>query len=780
MEAEQRHLVVVEAYQGIIEFLGDDPAELTAARGLGLPLAELAEELGCRFTVLTWDDWRHDEGRWGSPFTWEHVAATRPVAPPLFAAAPPDLGPAVSFRPVPAREPERGLPLWEVKDSPRTLGLLADNDLLVLLSRCLEIELARLFGEDPFRTVIVPLWGGLGHLPQMARAAGTAGFDASFAVAVTDPSLHRQRANEEGVWTRPAQVRRQAEEMSLALADLALTFGPRGCALARAGRPAGAPPPVRAPRRVDPGVLTQIAAVAGRPLRKGPLRPFLAEPQDGASGVLAALDAARLLADRSVSFGAPIACTGPDMVFAPMKPRSFAGYWSSRAWVQGLRVTGLWDWTRSRPGGGSGLPLRLWPSRFEHLPDVWSELARGSAVLLSPAAAEGLALGEDLPVETLLGGEPTPERLADRLSDLLLLGPERFDAARRDLCRIAAAAHQGKRFRRMLRETAEALDGLLRAGSRPDLGEASVLLLDRTRPLQEITTAATSRPGGEGLTVVLTCHDLGAYIADAVESVWASERVPDEVLLVDDGSRDENTRIQLASLEARAAARGRPLTVLHQRNRGLAEARNAGLRAARGDFISFLDGDDLIEPAFYRLALDLMTRHPRLGGVAAWSLCFGPDGPVGFWNPPHPELPLLFVENLVFVPCLMRTAVLRDLGGYDARQRYNYEDWELSVRLLAAGWPIVTIPAFLARYRVRPDSLLRTLTPAQNQVMRERLLETHRETAERFGPEIALQVEHRLKSLEATASRTAAKPLWKRTARKVLDLAAPLARKGAR
>src|SRR5215210_378427 len=532
MGAGPRHLVVVEAYQGLVEFLSDDPAELAAARGLGLPLAELAGELGCRFTVLTWDDWRRDEGGWGSPFTWEHVASTRPVAPPRPPAPPPDLGPAVAFRSIPAREPARGLPLGQIGESPRTLGLIADNDLLVLLSRCLEMELARLFRDDRFGAVIVPLWGGLGHLPQMARAAGTAGFEAPFAVGATDPSVHRQRANEEGVWTRPAQVRRQAEEMSLALAELALTFGPRGCVLARAGRPPQAPPPVRAPRRVDPGVLQRVAAAAESPASPGPLRPFLDEPQDGASGVLAALDAVRLLAGRGISFGAPLACAGPDMWFAPMKPRSFSAYWSARAWVRELRAAGMWDWTRGRPDGG-GLPLRLWPSHFEHLPDVWSELARGSAVLLSPAAAEGLAPGEDLPVETLLGGEPTAERLADRLSDLLLVGPGQVDRARRDLCRMAAAAQQGETCRQMLRETAAALNGLLRGPARVDVGEAAVLLLDRTRPPSWKTEGRPDAggPRGDGphsLSVVLTCHNLGTYVGAAVESVWASERVPDE------------------------------------------------------------------------------------------------------------------------------------------------------------------------------------------------------------------------------------------------------------
>jgi hypothetical protein len=779
----ERHAVIVEAYQGLIELLTTDPAELTTARGLGLPLPELAEMLGCRCTVLTWDDWRRDETRWGSPFTWDWPAATRPVDPSGAIPRPPDLGPAVRFRPVPAREPDRGLPLFEISQSRRTLGLIANNDLLVLLSQCLQDELERLFREDPFSVVIVPLCGGLGHLPQMARAAGRAGFDARFAVVVTDPSVHRQRANEEGLWTRPAQVRRQAEEMSLALADLALTFGPRGCAFARAGRLADGTPPVRAPRRVPPDLLSRIAAAAEHPAGPGPLRPFLDEPQDGSSGVLAALDAVRLLAGREISFGAPVVAAGPDMVFAPMKPRSFDDYWSSRAWVRELRIAGLWEWSRERPGAGGGLPLRLFPSRFEHLPDVWNELARGSAVLLSPAATEGLLSVDELPPEVTIGGEPTAERLADRLSDLVLTGPERLDGIRRDLCRQVVTAHRSAARERLLADTAAALDRLfpktfetpdLRT---PDLGEASVLLLDRTRPLHPPPPAPPlpgSLPADTGeatLSVVLTCYDLGPYITEAVESVWASERVPDEVLLVDDGSRDEQTRARISALEGEAAARRLPLTVLRQPNKGLCGARNAGLAAARGTFISFLDGDDLIDPPFYRLALGLMARHPRLGGVNAWSLCFGPEGPVGFWNPPHPELPFLFVENCVFVPCLMRTELLRSLGGYDARQRYNYEDWELSVRLLAAGWPIVTIPAFLARYRVRPDSLLRTMTPIQNQVMRERLLATHRETAARFALEISMQLEHRLKILEASGPAETPKPLWKRTAGRVLAFA---------
>ena len=230
-------------------------------------------------------------------------------------------------------------------------------------------------------------------------------------------------------------------------------------------------------------------------------------------------------------------------------------------------------------------------------------------------------------------------------------------------------------------------------------------------------------------------------LREAVESVWASEKRPDEVLIIDDGSHGEETLAILSELERSASAGALPLRIIRQRNQGLAAARNAGLEAASGEFISFLDGDDVIEPSFYRIALKVLRRYPYLGGVAAWASIFGTEIIEGFWHGPQAELPFLFSQNSVIISCMTRTKLLGDLGGYDVRQRYNYEDWELAIRMLAAGWPIVTVPRHLTRYRVRRESLLRSMTSVQNQVMRELLLHTHRETVAKFAVEIAMQAE---------------------------------------
>jgi hypothetical protein len=747
------HLVVVEAYDGMLEFLSADTEERAAARGLGLPLEAIAERLGSRITVLTWGDWLEYETNPATFFHWMLFPATRALAPPGPARDEAFAGGRVVFRPIPARDPGHGEPLHLRPPSPLTLGLLANSDPLFLLSYCLQQFLEALLAADPFQAVVVPMWGGAGYVAQMARATGASALaEVPFVSVVTDNSSGRHRVNGDGLWTRPGITRRQMEEVSLALADLTIVYGHRGERLALEGRLPEAPPPVLAPRHVPESVLQRMVAAAGRPPGSERVEFFLSEPQDPASGVLTALDAVAELSRREIRLAHPIVSAGPDTRFAPMKPREFTRYWSSRGFVRELVSAGYWTWASRYEAPLGTLPARLYPSTFEHLPAVWAELDRGSMVFLSAAAAEGLLPGSRPPSEALLGDEPTPTGVADAIARWSDAAPARLDSIRRELCASVAASHRGPERARLLEATVEALHAVLEGRSAPPkLDRAALLLLDRTKPLRSSAGSHTwSAPAvGSGsatatLSVVVVCHNMGPLITETVESVWRSEFVPDEVLLVDDGSDDAETAIHLAALERAAVEHGRPLRIVRQRNLGLAAARNAGLNAATGEFISFLDGDDLIEPTFYRLAFDVLRRNPGLGGVAAWAFCFGEGVPDGFWNAPQPEFPLLLVENTVIVPCLTHTALLRELGGYDGQQRYNYEDWELSVRLLESGRPLVTIPQYLQRYRMRPESLYRTMTDAQNQSMRELMLSRHRETTARFAMEVAMQLEHRL------------------------------------
>ena len=756
-KSKPTHIVAIEAYEGCIEFLSNEPEELQAARGLGLPLSEIAERLDCRITVLAWDNWWNYERyhlRVPTP-------ATQPTETPAFDNCSVGfLSERVKRIAVPTRDPDYKLPFEERGLSPRSYGLINDSGLIFFASYCLHQELQALYQQDPFQAVIVPTWGGIGYVAQMARVTQAPNqINVPFVAVVTDGSIHRQRSNQEGVWTRHAIIRRQMEDLSLALADLTLVFDTRGKETAIAGRLPEAAQPVVAPRFVEPSVLNAIAEAATHSSHHDSIHFFLYEPQQAASGVLATLDAVTQLNKQEKRLEQPVIAAGPDMTFAPMQPRDFVNYWSSRGFVRELIHNRQWRWQRDYPQIQHSLPIRLYPSYFEYLPNVWAELARGSLVLLSSAAVEGLAPGEFLPQELLIQGEPSPETVADSLAHLTKLDLQTLEQLRREICQQVVKAHRSERRQQLLEETVSALEKLLLADPKPqDLSRVALLLCDRRLPLQTLAQQSTAPALPEltpdlkagTLSVVVACYEMGTMLKETIESVWASERQPDEVLLIDDGSQGEETLRTIEELKEIASAKNLPLQVVRKRNGGLAAARNTGLELAQGEFISFLDGDDLIEPQFYSVALTLLTQYSQLGGIAAWASIFGTDISDGFWNAPQPEFPFLFIENSVIVPCVTRTALLRHLGGYDTRQRYNYEDWELSIRMLASGYPIITVPMHLMRYRIRQNSLYRSMTEIQNQVMRELLLSNHRGVCAEFAVEIAMQIEHQWKQAACT------------------------------
>ncbi len=741
-QSGRAHIIVVEAYLGQLEFL--DPEPKAPTRGLGLPLEDLAATMECRITVLDWSDWYDYEANPRSFHRRTPYPATRPVQFQARTRALADHA-TIERASIPAFDPDRDRPLSEGL-SPRSYGLLAESDPLFLASYALERFLARVHRQSPIACVILPVFGGLGYVPQLARATGAGLTDVQFATVVTGNSHERHTANGEGCWTRPAITRRQMENVSLALGDLAICFGQLG---RESAEKAACSNIVQAPRYL-PNALQEQLAAASKPRRvTGPVAFYIDEPMQAASGTLVALDAGRLLHQRGVSLARPIACYGANMRFAPAYPRPFADYWGSRGWVKEMVEDGYWQWSGEQPASaaeqGSAYRVRLFPSVFEFLPDAWQTLAAGDAVLLSRAAIEGFVGEAALPRLAALN-KAEPGALADSLIRLQEAGAEKLESLRVELCRSVLEAWQPHELALRLAPLAKALSGLLSGQSDPaGLERLGRTLLDARpgaiRPRLK-NDFATDRP--PTLTVAVPCHGMGPMVIETIESVWASSLLPDEVILVDDGSRDTATAEAIAHLRAAARDRRLPLNIIRQNNLGLAAARNTALEAASSTHISFLDGDDLIEPEFYRLALDLAKANPWLGGVAAWAQTFGKGAPPGFWNAPQAELPLLLAENTIIVPCLSSVALLRSLGGYDTRQRYNYEDWELAIRIVSAGYPIITIPRYLQRYRIRPDSLLRSMSTTQNQVMREMLFSNHREVVERFGAELAMQTEYRL------------------------------------
>jgi len=114
------------------------------------------------------------------------------------------------------------------------------------------------------------------------------------------------------------------------------------------------------------------------------------------------------------------------------------------------------------------------------------------------------------------------------------------------------------------------------------------------------------------VSILIPCHNAAPWLAQALESALAQTWPHREIIVVDDGSRDESTRI------ARTYA-SRSVRLITQENRGAAAARNHALREAHGEFFQFLDADDLISPEkISAQAALLATRPPGTVASCAW------------------------------------------------------------------------------------------------------------------------------------------------------------------
>ena len=141
------------------------------------------------------------------------------------------------------------------------------------------------------------------------------------------------------------------------------------------------------------------------------------------------------------------------------------------------------------------------------------------------------------------------------------------------------------------------------------------------------------------ISVILPCYNAGAYLSACLDSLLAQSMRDFEVIFVDDGSRDDSL-----ALARRYAERDARIHVFSQENQGVSAARNLGLARARGEWITFVDGDDLLPPDGF---------ETLLSGAAE-------DGTLYFAR----QLTLSSPAENVNVPVLMYHAVSDDLWGY--------------------------------------------------------------------------------------------------------------------
>lgn len=197
------------------------------------------------------------------------------------------------------------------------------------------------------------------------------------------------------------------------------------------------------------------------------------------------------------------------------------------------------------------------------------------------------------------------------------------------------------------------------------------------------------------VSVYIPAYNVADFLAPAIESLLSQSLPPDEIVVIDDGSRDGTPAI----------ARRYPQVTLisHDTNRGLATARNTALRTARNELVASLDADCVAEPSWLAELARNFT-DPRVAGVGGKLTEGIQRNTADRWRAVHMpqhwgDTPLRGPAYLFGCNNLFRKSAILSVGGYDERMRTNGEDTDLCARLREKGWEFLYVPSARAIHK---------------------------------------------------------------------------------
>jgi FkbM family methyltransferase len=219
-------------------------------------------------------------------------------------------------------------------------------------------------------------------------------------------------------------------------------------------------------------------------------------------------------------------------------------------------------------------------------------------------------------------------------------------------------------------------------------------------------------PGASTLvSIVIPAYNVAPYIADTLDSVFAQTSTNYEVIVVNDGSPDTK------EFEQAIAPYLDRVRYLKQENLGASVARNTGVKAASGEFIAFLDGDDLWQPNYLREQLKFI-RDRKSDLVCADATMFGEPQTEGqsymtlLMNDAPVSDDVSFRQLIDASRCLITSGIvarrerLIDAGLFDPALR-TAQDFDMWLRLALKGARLSYHRQALLKYRCRPDGLTR-------------------------------------------------------------------------
>ena len=203
------------------------------------------------------------------------------------------------------------------------------------------------------------------------------------------------------------------------------------------------------------------------------------------------------------------------------------------------------------------------------------------------------------------------------------------------------------------------------------------------------------------VTIVIPAYNHADYLGETIESALAQSYRDFEVFVVDDGSSDATPYVLKGFGDA--------VRWIRQENSGMAASRNTGIREARGEFIGFLDDDDLWEPNYLARVIPVLQKNSNTGACfAAFRMIDAAGNPLPQKSrlavPPEKMYDTL-IDGGFFPPCsvTVRKVCFNHLGVFDTNLQ-GYADWDMWLRI-SHEYDFVGLPQVLVKYRIHSQGL---------------------------------------------------------------------------
>ena len=207
------------------------------------------------------------------------------------------------------------------------------------------------------------------------------------------------------------------------------------------------------------------------------------------------------------------------------------------------------------------------------------------------------------------------------------------------------------------------------------------------------------------VSVVLPVFNCPSYVGEAIQSILDQTFLDFELIIIDDGSRDETPEVVRKYTDPR-------IRFFAQTNQGLAATLNRGIGLAQGRYVARQDQDDISAPERFRKQVAFLEAHPNCALIGTWAEIWKERASTGREHH-HPsdnstlKFELLFNNPFVHSSVMIRKSALDRLGPYCTDQaRQPPEDYELWSRI-ARHYEVANIPEVLHMYREIEGSMSR-------------------------------------------------------------------------